>query len=163
MTHRTRLRLSESARQFTVFTLFAWHFYKCHARSFICWGVAPKPHWGFHPQAPERAVPAARLSSSAKLVSYLPRERPTPIPFSSKFFEEGLRGTPLCQKGFPRYHLLPSSPFPRFPASFSPRRQKQTDFSTVLLPFSHRPRCIISAKDRALPSPREKKKGRTRK
>ena len=77
--------------------------------------------------------------------------------------KHGVTGKPLCQKGFPRYHLLPSSPFPRFPASFSPRRQKQTDFSTVLLPFSHRPRCIISAKDRALPSPREKKKGRTRK
>ena len=125
-------------------------------------------------------LPCPREMGNAAITYTLPSERKTytnPLQFKSFWGcrdlfskrsrvvprKHGVTGKPLCQKGFPRYHLLPSAPFPRFPASFSPRRQKQTDFSTVLLPFSHRPRCIISAKDRALPSPREKKKGRTRK
>ena len=49
-------RLTEFVRQFTVFTLFAWHFYKCHARSFICWGFHPKPKRGFHPLHPEHSI-----------------------------------------------------------------------------------------------------------
>ena len=65
---------------------------------------------GFHPQSPERAVPAAILLSIAKILSYLPKERPTPIPFSSKIFEDGVRGKPLfLKRGFPGY--FPSSSF----------------------------------------------------
>ncbi len=84
-------------------------------------GLRPKPERGLCPLHPGRAVPAAILLSVAKYVRYLPRERYTPILFSLKVFGSfrakpasmGSRGNPLCQKGFPRYHLLPSSPFPR--------------------------------------------------
>ena len=154
-------------------------FSECHVRRLTYWDFVPNPSGDSVPCTPGGDAPAGVLLSAAKIYK-LPSERkscPNTLQFKSFWGcrdlfskrsrvvprKHGVTGKPLCQKGFPRYHLLPSSPFPRFPASFSPRRQKQTDFSTVLLPFSHRPRCIISAKDRALPSPREKKKGRTRK
>lgn len=138
-------RLTEFVRQFTVFTLFAWHSEECHAG---------KHHMlGFHPKAPERGSPRGRtVKFGCNTIEQL-----SEIPFSLKVFWEGVRETPFCKRGFPGICSL----IFRRPAR--PRRQKQTDFSAVLLPFSHRPRCIISAKDRALPSPREKKKGRTRK
>ena len=55
-------------------------------------------------------MPAAILLSIAKILSYLPKERPTPIPFSSKIFEDGVRGKPLfLKRGFPGY--FPRSSF----------------------------------------------------
>ena len=32
-------------------------FFRTPCKISICWGVSPKPHWGFHPQTPERGRP----------------------------------------------------------------------------------------------------------
>ena len=64
-------------------------------------GLRPKPYWGFHPQAPERAVPAATPSSSNEIYS-LPSERKTNtniIQFKS--FREGAPGESPLSKGVP--------------------------------------------------------------
>ena len=76
-------------------------FFRTPCGSFICWGVAPKPHWGFHPQSPERAVPAAkrtRYDMKRNLHVHLPCPRemgnahfsnvkPVPIKYSDNLYD----------------------------------------------------------------------------
>ena len=144
-------RLTEFVRQFTVFTLFAWHSEECHAGSIICWGFTPKPHWGFHPQSPERGRPRRRFEHGITFYLNLyvnlpcPREKLTPIPFSLKvfggagtFFQKGpasfpasmgSRGSPFVKRGSPGIIFFRH---PRSPVS--PHRSLRADRSRRIFP-----------------------------
>ena len=96
-------------------------------------GALPQsPIGDFIPKPLSGDAPAGVLLSTAKTIRYLPKERPTPILFSSKIFEDGVRGKPLfLKRGFPgRFFFRSPSSSPEKSNFFWKSKRCLTKFKT---------------------------------